>query len=37
MALYFMTFLLQAKTPEQWGKSEGKISKSPPCLGGAGR
>ena len=36
MALYFMTFLLQAKTPE-WEKSEGKISKSPPCLGGAGR
>ena len=29
--------LFQAKTPEQWEASEGQISKSPPCLGGAGK
>lgn len=25
-----------AKTPAQWEESEGKLSKSPPCQGGAG-
>ncbi|XP_046844081.1 bolA-like protein 1 [Xenia sp. Carnegie-2017] len=28
---------IQAKTPTQWEKSEGKVAKSPPCLGGAGK
>ncbi|XP_028412297.1 bolA-like protein DDB_G0274169 [Dendronephthya gigantea] len=28
---------IQAKTPEQWKASGGKVNKSPPCLGGSGR
>ena len=31
----FPCMFCQAKTPQQWEKSEGKIAKSPPCLGGA--
>ena len=26
---------LQARTPQQWDASGGKVTKSPPCLGGS--
>ena len=37
MATSIHALSIQAKTPEQWEKSAGKVSKSPPCLGGSGR
>lgn len=28
---------IQAKTPEQWEKSDQKVANTPPCLGGSGK
>ena len=34
--MYFTLYVsFQARTPQQWDASGGKVAKSPPCLGGS--